>query len=308
MLPILLLSLATFQDPPASLRKPGTPILTPANISTQAVTFKKTPQGDLQLHFFLPPGHDPKGKKPALVFFFGGGWKGGTFQQFVPQAEYLASRGLVAVCADYRIGSIHKTTPDCCVEDAKSAMRWLRGHAGEWGIDQDKIIASGGSAGGHLAACCALVPGWDAPGEDLKISCLPNALVLFNPAVDLKGHRILNAVGEDVSAKISPAAFLNASLPPTLIFMGTEDKLLASSQEFQKKAKGLKRQVRLFTAKGQQHGFFNRSPWTEATTLEMEKFLASFGYLKGKPTLAISKDSPFLIEIGLVEEKGTSSK
>src|SRR4029079_14661005 len=98
---------------------------------------------------------------------------------FVPQAEYFASRGLVAACADYRIESQHKTTPDKCIEDAKTAIRWLRAKAGDFGVAPDRIVASGGSAGGHLAAATALLPGFDAPGENPSVSCKPNALVLF---------------------------------------------------------------------------------------------------------------------------------
>ena len=76
------------------------------------------------------------------MFFFGGGWKNGSYLQFVAQSDYFASRGMVAASADYRIESIHHTTPDKCVEDAKSAVRYLRQHASELGLDPDKVVAS----------------------------------------------------------------------------------------------------------------------------------------------------------------------
>jgi acetyl esterase len=221
------------------------------------------------------------------VFFFGGGWKSGSFTQFVPQAEYFASRGLVTASADYRIHSVHQTLPDKCVEDAKSAVRWLRAHAAELGLDPKKLIASGGSAGGHLAAATALVPGFDAPGEDTNVSCVPNALVLFNPALNLSliDREIPGTSVPDIRKEISPTLFLKPSVPPSIIFFGTADALKAHGDEFLDQAGAVGARCEQWTAAGQPHGFFNRSPWIEATARKADEFLASLGYLKGAPTL-----------------------
>ena len=62
--------------------------------------------------------------------------------------------------------SRHGVTPKECVEDAKSAVRWLRQNAAKLGIDPNRIVAAGGSAGGHIAACTGLAPGLEADGED----------------------------------------------------------------------------------------------------------------------------------------------
>ena len=121
--------------------------------------YKKTKQADLAIHVHFPPAWKKEDKRPAIAFFFGGGWTSGTVKQFEPQAAYLASRGMVAARTDYRVKSRHNVTPDACVEDAKSAVRWLRQNAAMLGIDPDRIVASGGSAGGHIAACTAC-PVW----------------------------------------------------------------------------------------------------------------------------------------------------
>ena len=70
-------------------------------------------------------------------------------------------------------------------------MRWLRAHADELNIDPNRIASGGGSAGGHVGACTGTVPGQDAPDEDMAISSRPNAMVLFNPVVDVAGLKRL---------------------------------------------------------------------------------------------------------------------
>ena len=143
--------------------------------------------GDVTLKawVFRPESVAPAGGYPAIVFFFGGGWQGGTPAQFAKQCRYFQSRGMVAVACDYRVASRHGVKAVDCVEDAKSAVRWLRASAAGLQIDPQRICASGGSAGGHIAACTGVVSGLDANGEDLAISSVPNAMALFNPAVML---------------------------------------------------------------------------------------------------------------------------
>ena len=159
------LAAPAFAQAPKTKTRNAAPKLTELAVTNEVRAYKKTPQGELSLHFSFPVDWKPSDKRPAIVFFFGGGWKNGSYLQFVSQSDYFASRGMVAASADYRIESIHHTKPDKCVEDAKSAVRWLRQHASELGIDPNKVVASGGSAGGHLALTTALLTsasGFDA--------------------------------------------------------------------------------------------------------------------------------------------------
>jgi len=249
---------------------------------TQSFVYKKTQQAELELIVHYPPGWKDGDKRPAVVFFFGGGWTGGTLEQFEPQASHLARRGMVAARADYRVKSRHGVTPQECVEDAKSAVRWMRANAAKLGVDPDRIVAAGGSAGGHIAACTAFSPGLDADDGDAKISSKANALVLFNPVLRFTGipelmQRIDN--DETLGKAISPTLHLTKESPPTLIFFGTADRLAAMGDEFMKKSKELGHRAELFMAEGQPHGFFNRPPWQEKTTQRMDEFLVSIGYL-----------------------------
>jgi acetyl esterase/lipase len=261
------------------------PTLTDAKVLTADHVYKKTPEGELLLHCFLPADWKPSDQRPVIVFFFGGGWKNGSFEQFAPQSRYFASRGIVAISADYRILNKHKTKPDRAVEDAKSAIRWVRANAAKLGIDPEKVIAGGGSAGGHLAAATALVTKFDA-ADDAKASAVPNALVLFNPFLNGTGRTIEGSDGSNIAEAISPTLYLKKGAPPTILFFGTSDALANHGREFIAKAKPLGVRAELYTAEGLPHGFFNRSPWCEATARQADLFLTSLGYLKGDPTIA----------------------
>ncbi|MBU3011323.1 alpha/beta hydrolase [Polaribacter vadi] len=150
------------------------------NIQPDKELLYKVIDGDsLYLHIFQPK----VSKKPtaAIVFFFGGGWVSGNPKQFYQQSKYFASRGMLAISAEYRIKNTHGTTPFECVKDGKSAIRWVREHAKELNIDPNKIVAGGGSAGGHVALSTSVIEGFENKNENLSISAIPNAIVAYNP-------------------------------------------------------------------------------------------------------------------------------
>lgn len=256
-------------------------------------TYKQTPQGELKLQVHYPPDWKATDRRPAIVFFFGGGWKNGTTAQFLNQATYLATRGMVAVRADYRVLSRQQTTAESAVEDAKSAVRWVRVKATELGVDPQRIVASGGSAGGHLAACTGMTAAYEAKNEDTKVSSRPNAMVLFNPALDLAALEVAEkwpegkGDGKAIVPQIDPARFIKSGLVPTVVFFGTADRMLDHARAFADKSKVLGNRCEVFTAAEQPHGFFNRAPWQEVTLRQTDVFLTSLGYLKGEPTVKI---------------------
>ena len=149
-----------------------------------AVIYKRVDQTNLFLYIINPKGHQKSDKRPTAVFFFGGGWNGGTPTQFEHHCRHLADKGMVAMVADYRVKSRQGTTPKECVMDGKSAIRWIRSNADKLGVDPSRIAAGGGSAGGHVAAATGTVVGMEQPGEDIRVSSRPNALLLFNPVFD----------------------------------------------------------------------------------------------------------------------------
>lgn len=230
-------------------------------------------------------------KLPAIVFFFGGGWVSGSPEQFKFQAEYLATRGIVAFCADYRTKSRHSTSPFESVMDAKSAIRYLKTHGDELGIDTDKIVASGGSAGGHLAACTAVIKNINEESDDLTVSSVPIALVLFNPVVDTgkKGYGQEKLAGREF--EISPVHHITADVPVTLIMHGKADKTVPYENEvrFCYLMKQQNNKCTLVGYKKQTHGFFNynRSPkYFKKTLSKTEAFLEENNLLRGESWLS----------------------
>ena len=255
--------------------------------------YKQASGDDLRIYRFDPPGHDPEtDKRPAIVFFFGGGWNGGSVTQFEPHSRYLAQRGIVAFVADYRVKSRQQTGPDACVADGKSAVRWIRENAERLGIDPDKVAAGGGSAGGHVAAAAGICDGLEEEGESTEVSSKPNALALFNPVYDNGPDGWAHDRAKPWFPAISPAHNITKDDPPTIVFLGTEDKLIpvATAESFQQKQKDVGIRSDLHLYEGQAHGFFNLSKggpenFTD-TVLKLDAFLVDLNYLKGEADTA----------------------
>lgn len=256
-------------------------------------TYKRIGDTNLVVHIF--ESSENKTNRAAIVFFFGGGWTSGSPGQFEQQAQHFASRGVVAIAADYRVNSRHGVKPVTCVADAKSCVRWIRSNAARLGIDPKRIVAAGGSAGGHLAAATATLPGFDEPGEDKTVSSVPNALILFNPALVLAPMDGLNLEGFDTRvgkermgaepSDLSPAHHVKAGAPPTIIFHGKADTTVpyATAEAFATAMKEAGNRCELVGYDEQTHGFFNfgrgDGRYYRETLAAADKFLVSLGYL-----------------------------
>ncbi len=249
-----------------------------------SVLYKQIDTTRLYLEVHYPPSMDTDSSYPAMIFFFGGGWVRGNRQHFAHHARHFTERGMVCFLADYRTQSLHGTTPFECLKDARSAIRFLRQHATELHIDPRRIVASGGSAGGHLAAATALVHGFDEPADPLDISPVPNALVLFNPVIDNGpggyGYERIGAAYKD----FSPLHNIRGGAPPTVFFLGTEDRLIPveTAVYYRTIMERVGSRCELHLYEGEGHGFFNhgRGDHYRITLEEADRFLVSLGYLE----------------------------
>lgn len=254
------------------------------------VAYKQLDASELKLHVFAPEGHAASDEAPAIVFFFGGGWSGGSPRQFYQQAQDFAELGLVAFSVEYRTKKSHGTTPFECVKDGKSAIRWVRQHSNELGIDPNRIIAAGGSAGGHIAACTGVIEGHEEAGEDLSVSSLPNAMILYNPVIDTTevGYG-LKAVTEARKTEVSPCHHVRSGLVPSLVFHGTGDKTVPfeNVERFTALMQDAGNDCTLIAFEGKGHGFFSGSFFRpkngdvdyDITMTRSVEFLTKQGYL-----------------------------
>ncbi len=228
----------------------------------QIVTYKKVGEVELKLHVFKPENHQIGDKRPAVVFFFGGGWSGGTPRQFYQQSRFLAKQGMVAFAAEYRVSGVHKTSPYECVKDGKSAIRWVREYATQWGVDPERIVSSGGSAGGHVAACTGLIQGFEEEGEKSEFSSVPNAMVLFNPVIDTTAEGFgAQRFQKGKETELSPCHHVRKGIVPTIVFHGTTDQTtpFENVERFTRLMKEAGNTCVLVPFEGRRHGFFNGS-------------------------------------------------
>ncbi len=253
--------------------------------------YKQIDTTKLFMEVYYPDHLETSVSYPAMVFFFGGGWNNGDRAQFVNHAKYFSKRGIVCFLADYRTKTKNNTTPFESVKDANSAIRYIRKNATVFGVDNNKIIASGGSAGGHLAAATALINTYNESTDDRSVSAVPNALVLFNPVIDngpggYGNERIGNAYKD-----FSPLHNIQKGAPPTIIFLGTNDKLIPveTAEYYKKVMEKVGSRCDLILYEGQAHGFFNYKnlEYYKKTLRETDNFLVSLGYLRDEPNIKI---------------------
>jgi acetyl esterase/lipase len=239
-----------------------------------------------EMEIYFPRGHDPaKAKVPGMILFHGGGWSGGNLGQFRNACTYFASRGIVCATAEYRMLAAKEAAKlpageskkRVCITDAKSAIRWFKQNAGKFGVDPQRVITGGGSAGGHISALATLNPGLNDPADPKDIDVNVVAYLWFNPAF---------APQDEKDPEVDVLRFLKNDMPPAIAFFGTKDEWLKGWNAARAKIQSLGiTNLDLQFAEGQPHGFFNKEPWQTVTLIAADRFLAQQGLLKGEPTL-----------------------
>lgn len=250
----------------------------------------KTVDGiSLKINARYPEGHQKTDSRPAILLFHGGGWVCGKPNQLNGQASAFAKLGYVTFTVSYRLINKNHTTVYECVKDAKSAVRWVRANAEKLGIDPNRIVASGGSAGGHIAACTAIIDGFEEEGEDLTVSSKANALLLLSAVLDTTkdGYGVDKMIKGEVT-DLSPCHHVRKGLPPTIVFYGTGDTTVPpeNPERFARLMKEAENICVLVPFEGRRHGFFNHPAFRKNNKIEdfdavieqSKKFLDSIGF------------------------------
>ena len=206
-----------------------------------AIEYGRPGDHPLLLDAYVPEG---SALHPAVILIHGGGWSSGKRDDMAFLFEPLGSAGFACFTISYRLAPEHRWP--ACLEDVRTAIRWVKAHAAEYQADPDRIALIGYSAGGHLACFAAVqadetervqgVVGFAPPTDheadnDRRggLSLSMQKLLDRSPAIDDQSRRILR--------RISPIQYVNAGLPPFLLIHGTEDTSVPYSQSTQFMAK-----------------------------------------------------------------------
>lgn len=282
---LLLLTVPALAQTPAKSKAPDAVDTLAKDLKPSRIAvYKKIADRELQLHVFEPAGFKAGDKRACYLIIHGGGWTGGAPPRMYPFAAHYAKLGLVGISMSYRLHSA-KTGVSVfdCVKDARSAVRYIRTHATELGIDPQKVIVSGGSAGGHLAVSTALFDKVNEDSDDLTISSTPMALVLLFPVIDTSKEGYGQAKIGERWQELSPAHNVRAGLPPTLIFHGTGDTVtpFAGAKSFHDAMLKAGNRSELDINEGGAHGYLMRDKALfDDTMRKADTFLKSLGLLQ----------------------------
>lgn len=268
-----------------------------AQVPDYALVYKHVEgYGDLKVYVYSPPTMgDTPCRRTVVLLIHGGGWGVGSPHMLATHAAWLRDKGYVAITVQYRLmGKDNGVTPFECVQDVRSAMRFVRAHACRWAGDSKRIVALGESAGGHLAAACALLTDINDPHDDRTVSARPDALLLYNPVLDTappdgwKWTAWSGEGGKKVAPRakeLSPTDHVVTGAPRTLIIHGDKDDIapLRWSEAFVKKMIAANNHhTELIVLPGRRHAFAVPGWGDEKTILEtLEatwKFLRDNGF------------------------------
>ncbi len=229
---------------------PGQPQRIPEAIKAELdIPYAGTDNPRQRLDLYVPK--TPKGDKPlpVVVFIHGGGWQAGdkrggfgTVRPLVMTGEY------VGVSVGYRLTG--EAIWPAQIHDCKAAIRWLRGNAGKYNLDPDRIGVTGNSAGGHLVAMLGTsgdVPDLEgALGEHVKessrVSCVvdqygPTDLLAMGGSHNNPNSPESRLVGggaiqenKDAARKASPITYVSKTDPPFMLIHGTSDPVVPFNQ------------------------------------------------------------------------------
>jgi acetyl esterase/lipase len=284
------------QDERARLRERAAQLaanLPPEAQPNEKRVYRTTDQGKpLSVWVYWPGGKKPESPLPAIVLYHGGGWTTGTPVFYVAVARHFVGRGMIALLPEYRVNESSGSKIPDSTRDARAAMRWVKMHAGELGIDLKRLSAGGGSAGGQLAASLAAAK-VDHPNEP-AIDPRPEALMLFNPGVNftypafatagLANNPAVGGMALEDLADSDPIKNLAPGYPPCIVLHGTADRTVpfGAVEEFVTAVNAAGGSCELVPFEGAPHSFYqgqHNAANFEVAMRRVDAFLTKLGLM-----------------------------
>jgi len=227
------------------------------------IVFGKGGDMDLTLDVYRPPaGVESKGL--AIIHLFGGGFAGGNKNApyIINDAKALGTRGYTSVSANYRLTS--QGLWPAQIHDTKAAIRWTRANAERIGVDANRIVVAGYSAGGMLALLAAGTKGktdFEGEGGNAGVSSEVNACIGVYPlaSAEIAGALFGGQATPEQTAAASPTTYISDTFAPTIFIHGTNDGTIPeqSSIDFHTKLHALNVPTALTLIQGADHAFDN---------------------------------------------------
>lgn len=215
-------------EPSTAAEIPATPTGYPG---AESFVYRELAPVPIRLHVYKPKGWSKSDRRPALAYFFGGGWVKGSTDHSIGWARWAAQLGMVGIAPDYRVKDRFGTSPLEAVADARAALKWVEDHATELGIDSTKIVVAGNSAGGHLALWTAIAKPPPGSSDSESPPTKPVALLLSSPVSDTtEGKGYMPSRFGPNAAGLSAIDHLDEKMPPVLLFHGDADQVVPQRQ------------------------------------------------------------------------------
>jgi acetyl esterase/lipase len=288
------------------------------SLSTQraVLPYQNSTDSMLNIYYHLPAKRSKREKKPAIIFIHGGAWTGGAPSTFAAYTTYFASRGLAAFSISYTLMKPGSGSIDQCLRDCRDAIRAIVRQSDQLGVDTNRLVFCGESAGGHLAAMLAVQAGEHTAlqsGQAVRSA----ALILLNPVVNLntpiflkfvdakllgKGVSIADSVSRsdryrEKAIRLSPLYQVHTTLSPTFLLNGMDDTITPAGEAiaFADRLKALGTTCYLELLPGKRHAFaVPHYKSTEQDVIDtvkaMDEFLVKLNLLKGESTLIHGHD------------------
>jgi acetyl esterase/lipase len=260
------------------------------------ITYVRRGGHALQLDLYLP-AHPATSQVPGIVFVHGGGWRAGVRANFAPMAIRMAERGYAAATISYRLSP--EALYPAAVQDARAAVRWMRAHAGAYGIDPARLAIGGGSAGGQIAALAGVTDGLarfdpdDGPGA---VSSAVQAIVNIDGLSDFTSEAARRyeddpakqpssagawlggryAEKTDLWREASPLFHVHAGMPPVLFIGSAQPRFSVGREEMLARMREVGVPGRVVLVPGTPHSFWLFEPWIGPTVEAVVGFLDEY--------------------------------